>query len=91
MLICSGLGGAPFFSPCSSSPGDSWPQIHSLPPEASTLRPPLPLAECPRKHPTLRRGKSASAEIHTTAWREAKAGRGRKQFPFWTQDNRAVT
>lgn len=34
---------------------------------ASTFCPPLPLTECVRKHPTLRRGKSASAEIHAAA------------------------
>lgn len=58
---------------------------------ASTFCPPLPLTECVRKHPTQRRGKSASAEIHAAA---LVGGKGRKRekehFPFWTQDNCAV-
>lgn len=86
MLIWAGLAGPSILSPCSRLPqGTSGFSSHNLPPRgpccsvaASTLCPPLPLTQCVRKHPTPRRGKSGSAEIHAAALWEAEAGRGRK-------------
>lgn len=58
---------------------------------ASTFCPPLPLTECVRKHPTLRRGKVWISRDPCSSLVGGKSRKREKEhFPFWTQDNHAV-
>lgn len=82
----------PHPSPCHSPPPsrDSWPQPLLAPgrPAARAaptcvhphLCPPLPLAECVRKHPTLRGEKPGPAEIHAAACGRQRQEDGERTF-----------
>lgn len=87
-LSVQALQASPFFSPAHSSLKGLLASAHTTAcwrGPAVQWPPPLSvhlflLTECVRKHPTLRRGKSESAEIHAAALWRAKAGRGRKSI-----------